>query len=396
MTKWFGESNNLYMGEKEVQLILVDILYSVLNSSKDTVSVCKNITPDILSAVYRLAKKHDLAHIVSNYVYHNSIEVSPEIRDKLQNEEIISVYRYEQMKYAYDEICGVFDEQGVAYIPLKGAVIRPYYPVESMRTSCDIDILIHESDLEVAIKCLKAKGYSCGEKAYHDISLYSSNNIHLELHFNIQENMGFLDEVLKDAWDYAVLEQGSRYAFKKEFFVFHVYAHMAYHFLSGGCGIRFLMDLWIMEHKMEAPFTCAETLLKKAGIYKFATKISKVANNCFSSNVRDEFSDLLLNYLFNGGIYGSKENSIAFQKSSKNSTFIYAVKRLFLPYKLMVIAYPVLKKAPYLLPFCWVNRWCKAIFGGKTKSIIKEINCANKITNQKTEEIKTLQKWLGL
>lgn len=384
------------MVEKKAQRILIDILRSVLNESDCPEFVGNNISPDVLISVFRWAKKHDLAHIVSNYVYRNKIEVSSELGNKLQKEEIISVYRYEQMKYAYDEICASFDEYGIAYIPLKGAVLRPYYPVESIRTSCDIDILIHENELESAIKCLETKGYSCGAKEYHDVSLYSPNNIHLELHFNIQENMDFLDKVLKEAWNYAVLEQGSRYSFKKEFFVFHLYAHMAYHFLSGGCGIRALMDLWIMEHKMEAPYYCAEALLKKAGIYKFAGEISKVANDCFSANARDGFSDLVLDYIYIGGVYGSKENSIAVEKSRKNSTLIYAIKRLFLPYNSMVIAYPILKKAPYLLPIFWVIRWWEAVFDGKTKRIAKEINCANTLSNQKIEEVKAIRKRLGL
>ena len=384
------------MNEKKAQIILIDILYSVLNNSNSRDLSCGNAASDVFRTIFPLAKKHDIAHIVSNYIYCNNIDVGSDLRDKFQKEELISIYRYEQMKYAYDEICNVFDEQGIAYIPLKGAVIRPYYPVESMRTSCDIDILIHENDLDVATKCLKDKGYSCGKKDYHDISLYSPNNIHLELHFSLQENMSFLDEVLKYAWDYAVVEEGSRYAFKKEFFVFHMYAHMAYHFLSGGCGIRALMDLWIMEHRMDAPYSCAESLLKKAGIYKFAIEISKLSNNCFSSNNQNSDSDLLLNYIFGGGIYGIKENSIAFQKSRKNSTIIYTLKRLFLPYNLMAIAYPVLKKAPYLLPFCWVMRWWKAILGGKTKRIIKEIDCANNVSDEKIEEIKAIKFWLEL
>lgn len=68
------------------------------------------------------------------------------------------------MKSAFRDICSIFDKIKIAYIPLKGAVIRPYYPYDSMRTSCDIDILIHEEDLELAIKNLIEKGYKCGEK----------------------------------------------------------------------------------------------------------------------------------------------------------------------------------------------------------------------------------------
>ena len=45
-----------------------------------------------------------------------------------------------------------------------------------------------------------------------------------------------------------------------------MFAHMLYHFISGGCGIRPLMDIWIAEHKMGITYTEAKDLLETAGI----------------------------------------------------------------------------------------------------------------------------------
>lgn len=384
------------MDEKKAQHILIEILYAAVNEVENNESIKEKITPDILPAVYRLAKKHNLAHVVSNFVYRNKIEIAQELQAQLQREEIMSVYMNEQMKYAFGIICGAFDEAGIAYIPLKGSVIRPYYPYESMRTSCDIDILIHEYDIDAAIRCLESKGYCCGNKHYHDISLYSPNKIHLELHFNIQENIDSLDVVLKNAWQYATLTKGCRYEFEKQFFVYHMYAHMAYHFLSGGCGIRSLLDIWVMEHKMDATYLCAEELLRKAGIYKFATEMSNIAEKCFSKNTEDVFADTVLKYIYSGGVYGSSENNIAVYKSKKNSSFLYLIERLFLPYNSMTVSYPILKKAPYLLPFCWIVRWIKALFGGKSKRIVSEMNCANNLSDERIKEVTAIRSRLGL
>lgn len=57
------------MDEKEVQHILIEILYTAVNELENNESIKEKITPDILPAVYRLAKKHDLAHVVSTFVY---------------------------------------------------------------------------------------------------------------------------------------------------------------------------------------------------------------------------------------------------------------------------------------------------------------------------------------
>lgn len=384
------------MDEKNVQNILIEILYSAVNEVDDNDSIKQKITPDILISLYRLAKIHDLAHVVSNFVYRNKIELGKELQICLQREEIMSVYRHEQMKYAFEEICSVFDETGIIYIPLKGAVLRLYYPYESMRTSCDIDILIREDDLETAISSLETKGYSCGTRKFHDVSLYSPNKIHLELHFNIQENIDNLDAVLKDAWEYAVPMNSTQYAFSKEFFVFHIFAHMAYHFVSGGCGIRSLLDIWVMEHKMGISYSCAKKLLTKAGIYKFASEMSKLAERCFTYNDRDAFSDAVLKYIFEGGVYGSVENHIAVGKFKNKCSVAYALKRLFLPYKLMIKLYPFLQKVPYLLPVYWVVRWIKAIFGGKSKKIVLEMSRINNIPDEKVDEVKAICSRLGL
>lgn len=385
-----------YMEEKDVQHILIEILYATINEVENNESIKEKITPDILPAVYRLAKKHDLAHVVSSFVYRNKVEIDQNLQARFQQEEIMSVYRHEQMKYSFGEICGAFDKIGIAYIPLKGSVIRPYYPYESMRTSCDIDILIHEEDLETAISSLENKGYRCGDRNYHDVSLYAPNKIHLELHFNIQENMDNLDAVLRDAWEYAVPTNNSQYAFSKEFFVFHIFAHMAYHFVFGGCGIRSLLDIWVMEHKMGISYSCAKALLEKAGIYQFSSEMSKLAELCFTHNERDSFSDSVLIYIFQGGVYGSAENYIAVDKSKTGSSTAYALKRLFLPYKSMVIAFPCLKKAPYLLPFCWVVRWVKALFGGKSKRIVSEMTCVKNMSDEKIKEVTHICSRLGL
>ena len=384
------------MDENEVQRILIEILYATVNEVENNESIKEKITPDILPAVYRLAQKHDLAHVVSHFAYRTKIDANRELQTMLRQEELLSIYRNEQMKYAFGIICGAFDEAGIAYIPLKGSVIRPYYPYESMRTSCDIDILIHEYDIDAAIRCLESKGYRCGNKHYHEISLYSPNEVHLELHFNIQENNASLDAVLKNAWQYATITKGCRHDFEKEFLVYHMYAHMAYHFLSGGCGIRSLLDIWVMEHKMDAAYSCAEELLRKAGIYTFAAEMSHIADKCFTENAGDIFSDMVLKYICSGGVYGSSENNIAVYKSKKNSSFLYLIERLFLPYNSMKVSYPILKKAPYLLPFCWVARWIKALFGGKSKLIVSEMTCANNMSDERIKEVTEICSRLGL
>lgn len=381
------------MNEKYLQDTLTEILYGVVNGVPARAELRKGLTPDVIAAVYQLAGRHSLAHLVSRYVFENRIEVTPEVGAKFQQADILRVYRHERMKYAFRQICEAFEEAQIAHIPLKGSVLRAFYPEESMRTSCDIDVLVREAELERAVGVLEQKGFRCGERHYHDISLYAPNGTHLELHFSIRENMDRLDAVLKDAWEYAQAEQGSRYGFRKDFFVFHMYAHMAYHFLSGGCGIRSLLDIWIMEHRMDAAYPCAEKLLKKAGIYRFAVEMSRIANRFFTQH---DSSDPVMAYIWRGGVYGSRKNRISVQKKQLGSSRAYIWKRLLLPYRAMTIRYPVLKRAPVLLPFCWVHRWVRAILRGKAGDFASELACTGRVSDEDVQEVTEICMRLGL
>jgi hypothetical protein len=380
------------MDQKETRDILMEILCHTVNLTSGDASFHDRLTNEAVTEVYKLARKHSLAQLVSRYVFLNELPLEPSLKVAMQKASIKTAYKHERMKYALSEICNTFDEEGIAYIPLKGSVLRSYYPEEDMRTSCDIDVLIHEEDLERAVRLLEAKDYQGGERRYHDISLHSSNGTHLELHFNILENMDNLDAVLKDAWKHAKPVGGSRYAFSEEFFVFHMYAHMAYHFFSGGCGIRSLMDIWIMEHKMGVDFKCAEKLLKKAGIDIFAKEMSSIANRCFSDF---DASDIVLSYIWRGGVYGNKRNHIAVQKKMEGSTSSYILKRIFLPYRGMVVTYPILKKLSILLLFCWIHRGVKAIINGKSANMATEIACVNQISKDELAELTEIFMRLG-
>lgn len=91
------------MDEKEVQHILIEILYAAINELENSESIKEKITPDILPSVYRLAKKHDLAHVVSNFAYKNKIEIDQGLQARLQREEIMSVYTYHSNPYGRTE-----------------------------------------------------------------------------------------------------------------------------------------------------------------------------------------------------------------------------------------------------------------------------------------------------
>ena len=147
---------------------------------------------------------------------------------------------------------------------------------------------------------------------------------------------------------------------------------------------------------MDAPYTCAEKLLKKAGIYDFAKEMSDLADSCFSSNDVNSSQEKVLNYIYGGGAYGNIENHYAVKKAEADSLAGYAIKRLLLPYNAMVTTYPSLIKYPFLLPFFWVVRWFRVLFKGQAKDIASELSYTGKLDNDKIKEIKELRSILKI
>ena len=117
----------------------------------------RGLTDSELARLYRLSKDHDLAHLVGNALIKNSLISNDEIRAEFQKQIMLAVYRQERLDGELNRLRRVLNAAEIRFIPLKGAVLRRYYPEPWMRTSCDIDILVHESDLERTLAVLKEK-----------------------------------------------------------------------------------------------------------------------------------------------------------------------------------------------------------------------------------------------
>ena len=151
-----------------------------------------------------------------------------------------------------------------------------------MRTSCDIDVLVREETLSQAIDCLeKQLRYTVGEKSLHDISLFSESGIHLELHFDLIEDFIFERDkkILENVWELSSVKEGKQYHFEMsdEAFYFYHIAHMAKHFKNGGCGVRPVLDDWILTARTDNE-RAREDLLRKGGLNEFAEKVHSLSD----------------------------------------------------------------------------------------------------------------------
>ena len=185
---------------------IVETMFSLIRNELTGEALPKNIEYDVEKLI-ALSKRHDLAHLIADALIKNAIVTSdgPYYR-KLLKEKLLAVYRVEQFSFELKKICDLFENKNIPFIPLKGSVLREYYPESWMRTSCDIDILVHEGDLDKATEILVEQlSYTYEGKGGHDVQFYSSNGIHIELHYNLieEEICSKIDKPLETVWEHS-------------------------------------------------------------------------------------------------------------------------------------------------------------------------------------------------
>ena len=316
-----------------------------------------------LPALYSLSSSFDIAHLFYAVLLQQGVaEPGNETLKSFQKKQFSALSRYGQMQSAFSLLCPALEAAKIPFVPLKGAVMRSLYPEPWMRTSCDIDVLIQKEDLPAATECLEAIGYQKTGSSPHDVSLYSPEGVHVELHFDLVEEKraNNAHAVLSKIDAHASLVTGSKYHYQldDEMFYFYHLAHMAKHVETGGCGIRPFLDLFILENLKEKNENARRQLLKDGNLAAFAGRCTKLCRVWFGKEQPDEISTALEAYILTGGIYGDSERSIVV-KQRKKGKIGYILSRIFPSFAYMKKVYPVLQKCPPLLPFCYFLRFFK-------------------------------------
>lgn len=358
------------------------------------------ITTEMLSVLYRVSKEHDLAHLVADSLDQNGLLDDSDVAKKFRSERNMAIYRYEQINYELGEICRIFEENEIEHIPLKGAVLRAYYPQPWMRTSCDIDILIKEENLDKAIKLLcDHLGYGKVHRGTHDVSVRSPSNVNLELHFSLLEDdrANNASVILGSVWQHLQSDgNGYQKALQDDFFYYYHIAHMAKHIEFGGCGIKPFLDLWVLNERVPFDQEKRDAILVEGGLKTLADSAKKLAYVWFGEEAHTPLTQKLEEYILTGGVYGSAQNMVAAQAAKKGRGLKYILSRIWFPYDLLKLRYPRVEKCKLLIPYYQVCRWMNFLFKGKKKTALAEARETCKSSDEKTKNIQAMLQELGL
>ncbi len=385
--------------EKGTNPILFALLRSAICGTPLAEAERAEFSEEQLAKMLSIAKTHDVAHLLAFALKQNglSAEDDTETEARLFN----AIYRYECLNYEYIQLCDALEKAEIPFVPLKGSVLHKHYPEAWMRTSCDIDVLVHREHLDGAISYLAQNlGYAEKEHGTHDVSLLAPSGIHIELHFDLVEEEYAQNaiEVLSTVWDNVSLHENSRYWYEMTdaFFYFYHIAHMAKHFENGGCGIRSLIDLWILDRLDSADREARDALLSAGGLLRFASNSRKLSRVWFDAEEPDALVLQMQRFILHGGVYGSSDNRVALWQKKRGGKIGYLFSRIFIPFAKLKRYYPILEKHPWLMPIMQVRRWFMLFRPDVAKMARSELSVNRSLDRSKADEMDIFLDDIGL
>lgn len=357
------------------------------------------------SEIIRFAFRHQIVSLIYYGVIYSGINVPKDDLQILENMALKNMSVDINQIYAIKRLEEEFNLNQIEYMLLKGSVLKHIYPKTDMRTMGDIDILIRTEQYEKISDIMIKLGYSFDAESSHDFE-WTSKFAHIELHKSMipPQDADFY-KYFHSGWEksHKCSNNSYSYSISDEDQLIYVFTHFAKHYRSAGIGIRHMLDLWIILKKY--PQINQNTVfeaLESIGLLEFYKNIIYVLEVWFDNKPSTEKSDYITEYIFESGAYGLQKNRIiskSVKKSDDESTLEMRAKHiksmLFPNIASMKLAYPILKKFPFLLPAVWIFRFFKVLIFKRGK-IAQEINNMDYINSDDVKARKKALDYVGL
>lgn len=302
-----------------------------------------------------------------------------------------------------ERIYGAFEENGIDYLPLKGCRMKHLYPKPELRYMGDADILIRMEQYPNARTVMASLGFEEGAESDHELH-WNHPELNLELHKRLipTYNQDFY-RYSGDGWDKATIHEGHCWMMSPEDEWLYLFTHFTKHFRDGGIGCRHVADLWVyLKHHPALDAAYIQGELSRLQLVEFHENMRNMLEVWFGDAVPDEKTELITDYIFSNGSWGNEQTRLLSLNSDKSVTTTAAESKLrylwrvaFPDLYFMQRDYPVLKRAPWLLPVMCVYRLFRKLFLERGR-VRKTKNTMDKLTTDDLSARKQMLNYLGL
>lgn len=355
-----------------------------------------------LKAVFAFARKHKTVAAIYEKALGIGIISENDIEfNAYKNDYVLSKTRDVRQLIAKDEVASIFAENGIRVMLLKGLIIKDLYPQTYYRQMTDLDILIDNENREKARTLLKSIGYedleiTKGEKRH--FSMLKKPAVNIEIHLSLFENEW--NTAFADVWENSKQIDKNLYVMSNEDLILHNIMHSAEHFLSGGIGVRAVLDFYILK-KAYPDVILSESFisrLKEYELFDFYNVINDISDVWFGGLPEKQHNETAEKFLLSSNTFGTDKDAASQYAANlvgeHNNRFIIILKLLFPSYKDMCLRFTILKRVKILLPFCWLIRIVRMPFYvSDSMVVVKELA---KIDSEKIAMRNEITKSFGL
>ena len=316
-----------------------------------------------------LSKKHSLTALFYKVVKDTKVDIKEEYLKVLEQYYFSNVQKHVLFDKERKELFEYCNNNNIIHLPLKGILLKHYYPDPYTREFADNDIWFAKDKDELIKKFFVERGYEVElyRKSNHDVYL-KKPCLNFEMHRALFGETGDNEKIVK-YFKHPNIRLVNPLAAEAYFPLddFYVYftAHSYKHFHSAGCGIRTLIDFYLFLKKNEENellnFKYINKQLEKMDLVDFSNQISTLALKVFDEKelIPEEMETLL--FIASSGTYGTLENRVN-KGIKQKGKFKYFMSRIFPPYRFYKGAYPWAYKVPILIPIAWLCRFFRILF----------------------------------
>ncbi len=281
------------------------------------------------------------------------------------------------------EILAELERMGVWYMPLKGSILKEYYPQYGMRQMGDNDILYDTSRQEDVIILMKERGYTVKRIDKEDQDDFLKLPVYnFEMHSVLcpKRNNAAWYDYYKNIKDRLQKDGKSQYGYRftDEDFYLYMIAHAYKHFSVGGTGLRSLIDVYVYLAKKEGEldWRYIEGEAQKLAALDFERAVRELSRKVFGSvqafgdTLLSEEEQSMLADFAGAGTYGNEkiyverkrqEYQIGEGRLGFAGKLSYLRKRLFPDMAWFEKHEPFFAKHKVLIPFFLVYRMFRHI-----------------------------------
>lgn len=332
-------------------------------------------------------------------------QVPQQVQKYLAAKHMQAIYSEAQIEHVHNKLQQKLIEAGVPHIFLKGVCLKKDYPVPALRTMCDIDILVHTEDYGKIAEIAKSMGGVAGHSDGNHRNYRFYGTVEVEFHPNLLHHSAPVAAQINPGWQYARKDCTTcAMELTEEGFYLNTLCHMADHFVRGGVGVRFVLDIWVCRNlrKPQPDRAFVEEELDRFGLLEFTRNLEALAECWFGAGDTNALLEELGEYIITSGSHGLSERAMlnAITLSPGGSRQSALLGKVFYPRAELEDRFPWCKGKGWLLPAAWCTRAFLAVknhgnliwqWGKGTGDITRE-EVNKQLEKMKRFGIKSLQK----